>query len=228
METDLDTFDLLHPQLLSIDQLIAVLKNRCIKAAYNSLTKDDLVELFRRIAFPLPQRENSRSLWKNKTTKLEQKSKITLNFDDKSKQKTNTIASNGGSSSKPISLNRLNRPPPSMVDPCLTNGSEKKSIIEPIKVTSRKIKLKCNSNSAALDNIIINDHKKLRLDTVDIKTDAQEQTEQIQNSEDKKLGSPKKVTLKRNHLTLQPSTSQSNEVTNKVQSEKKRKTIKWP
>ncbi|XP_059350246.1 uncharacterized protein LOC130701681 [Daphnia carinata] len=67
--TDHDnTWKLLHPELLSRDELLSTLRERHVKVDENiSHEKEQLVELFKRVAMPQAQR----SCFKDKTTKME-------------------------------------------------------------------------------------------------------------------------------------------------------------
>ncbi|XP_015523880.1 uncharacterized protein LOC107227286 isoform X1 [Neodiprion lecontei] len=55
--TTLENYQLLHPELLTEDALIQVLRDRCVEEPQlKSATRNELVELFKRVALPLPQR----------------------------------------------------------------------------------------------------------------------------------------------------------------------------
>ncbi|XP_077977918.1 ashwin-like [Glandiceps talaboti] len=55
---EVETVDLLHPEILSKETIIKILKSRCVRLdnMYN-MDKDALVEVFHRTVLPMPQRE---------------------------------------------------------------------------------------------------------------------------------------------------------------------------
>ncbi|XP_066600119.1 uncharacterized protein [Prorops nasuta] len=56
----LKSYQLVHPELLPKADLCEILKNSCIKSQdFGKLSKDELIELYKRVALPLPQRNNN-------------------------------------------------------------------------------------------------------------------------------------------------------------------------
>ncbi|XP_071872249.1 uncharacterized protein isoform X1 [Bombus fervidus] len=55
----LGMYELTHPELLSESDLKEILENRCIDFSdYKNLSKFELIELYKRVALPLPQRQS--------------------------------------------------------------------------------------------------------------------------------------------------------------------------
>ncbi|CAL7941284.1 unnamed protein product [Xylocopa violacea] len=55
----LGMYELTHPELLSESELKEILENRCIDFDnYKNLSKSELIELYKRVALPLPQRQS--------------------------------------------------------------------------------------------------------------------------------------------------------------------------
>ncbi|XP_076756706.1 uncharacterized protein LOC143426876 [Xylocopa sonorina] len=55
----LGMYELTHPELLSESELKEILENRCIDFDnYKSLSKSELIDLYKRVALPLPQRQS--------------------------------------------------------------------------------------------------------------------------------------------------------------------------
>ncbi|XP_012233917.2 uncharacterized protein [Linepithema humile] len=55
---NLDTYKLTHPELLSEHQLRLILENSCIDFSnFENLGKTKLLEMYKRVAMPLPQRQ---------------------------------------------------------------------------------------------------------------------------------------------------------------------------
>ncbi|XP_012268317.2 uncharacterized protein LOC105693156 [Athalia rosae] len=58
--TNLEGYQLLHPELLTEETLLEILKDRCIEVPkLKSKSKTEMVEIFKRVALPLPQRKCS-------------------------------------------------------------------------------------------------------------------------------------------------------------------------
>ncbi|XP_070161118.1 uncharacterized protein [Polyergus mexicanus] len=57
----LDTYELTHPESLSERQLREILKNSCIEIVnFEKLCKSELLEMYKQVAMPLPQRQCGR------------------------------------------------------------------------------------------------------------------------------------------------------------------------
>ncbi|OAD58457.1 hypothetical protein WN48_11111 [Eufriesea mexicana] len=57
--SSLGMYELTHPESLSESQLKEILENRCIDFSdYKHFSKSDLIELYKRVALPLPQRQS--------------------------------------------------------------------------------------------------------------------------------------------------------------------------
>ncbi|KZC07278.1 hypothetical protein WN55_07689 [Dufourea novaeangliae] len=72
----LDMFHLTHPEVLSDPELREILENSCIDFTnYKHLSRPQLIELYKRVAMPLPRRgsENSQDLDTKKTNEEEKK-----------------------------------------------------------------------------------------------------------------------------------------------------------
>lgn len=55
----LGMYELTHPELLSESDLKQILENRCIDFSdYKNLSRFELIELYKRVALPLPQRQS--------------------------------------------------------------------------------------------------------------------------------------------------------------------------
>ncbi|XP_011061545.1 PREDICTED: uncharacterized protein LOC105150280 [Acromyrmex echinatior] len=56
----LDSYELTHPESLSEHQLREILKNSCIEILkFEKLCKSELLEMYKRVAMPLPQRQHA-------------------------------------------------------------------------------------------------------------------------------------------------------------------------
>ncbi|XP_029666991.1 uncharacterized protein LOC115237827 isoform X2 [Formica exsecta] len=65
----LGTYELTHPESLSERQLREILKNSCIEILnFEKLCKSELLEMYKRVAMPLPQRQCGRA--KNLDTEI--------------------------------------------------------------------------------------------------------------------------------------------------------------
>ncbi|CAK9796388.1 hypothetical protein ANTQUA_LOCUS765 [Anthophora quadrimaculata] len=90
----LGIYELTHPESLSEVELKEILKNRCIDFSnYKSSSKSELIELYKRVALPLPQRQSEDS--ENLDIKREDEATSSINEAHR-----NSISSNGVNSMK--------------------------------------------------------------------------------------------------------------------------------
>ncbi|XP_054271177.1 ashwin-like [Macrosteles quadrilineatus] len=220
---------LIQPELLSVEELENILKERSVPSSKLPQSKDELVSLFKTVAFPLPQREfreNYRGLMQSR--KKAERKRICLASVSEHKSFTFGVNEASSSTRHPIEQksDRLKPPPDS------------------INHERKKIRLSSN-NSTDLDKIVIKKRKPSeRSDSVEDKqyclTNHQPENERLSSttSEDKssdscngsKISRPKKISLKRNHLVSTSSISSCESTPEKSPSEpdKKRKLITWP
>ncbi|XP_015588272.1 ashwin isoform X1 [Cephus cinctus] len=143
---NLQEYQLTRPELLSEETLREVLKNKCIQVPdFKALSKPELIEIFKRVALPLPQRQCSESRYfGRKILSLRIKRSIaTATYEDNAALKammpcnsTNVDCSNAAETSK---TNRL------------------KPIIKEANPTSKKI---CLSNSTKSKESLHNNIKR--------------------------------------------------------------------
>ncbi|XP_073986686.1 uncharacterized protein [Rhodnius prolixus] len=69
-------FKLLQPELMTIEELCEILRACCVKNDLTSYNKSELIELFKRVALPLPQREYSNNSWRERLLSKGQKRKV--------------------------------------------------------------------------------------------------------------------------------------------------------
>ncbi|KAK9498453.1 hypothetical protein O3M35_003088 [Rhynocoris fuscipes] len=62
---------------MTVEQLCEILRACCVKNDLTTYSKSDLIELFKRVALPLPQREYSGNSWREKLLTKRQKRKST-------------------------------------------------------------------------------------------------------------------------------------------------------
>ncbi|XP_033327380.1 uncharacterized protein LOC117220973 [Megalopta genalis] len=130
----MEMFHLTHPEVLSEPELREILENCCIDFNnYKHLSRSQLIELYKRVAMPLPKREdeNSENLDNKKINDQEKKNSV----DDCQRD----IASLNGTHNTKRSISEIKSSPSS----CATKP---KSPVNEFKQTSKKIRL-CNSNN---------------------------------------------------------------------------------
>lgn len=126
----LGMYELTHPELLSESDLKEILENRCIDFSdYKNLSRFELIELYKRVALPLPQRQ----------------SESTQNSDIR--QHNEAIYSVNESHRNPVSLNRTSTRKTDVNETakeifCISPKSSENEL----KQTSNKIRL-YNSNT---------------------------------------------------------------------------------
>ncbi|XP_022202462.2 ashwin [Nilaparvata lugens] len=108
------SMQLLQPELLLKSTLIEILKSRCVSGDLTSWDNEKLVDLYRRVVLPLPQRIITSGCRKN-TLKSSTKCKIT-GPDSREEKRSYKIGFNGLTSPKPsigssATKDRLKPPP---------------------------------------------------------------------------------------------------------------------
>ncbi|XP_017755077.1 PREDICTED: uncharacterized protein LOC108547181 [Eufriesea mexicana] len=130
--SSLGMYELTHPESLSESQLKEILENRCIDFSdYKHFSKSDLIELYKRVALPLPQRQ-SENIQNFDTKGYNEEIYSTNEFHRKLVLLTSTCSTKA-------SLNETIKTP-------ATSSVRSKSSINEFKQTSKKIRL-CNSNN---------------------------------------------------------------------------------
>ncbi|CAK9818454.1 hypothetical protein ANTPLA_LOCUS9774 [Anthophora plagiata] len=90
----LGVYELTHPESLSEEELEEILKNRCIDFSnYKNSSKSELIELYKRVALPLPQRQSEDS----ENLDIKRKDEATSSIKEYHR---NSISSNGVNSTK--------------------------------------------------------------------------------------------------------------------------------
>uniref|UniRef100_A0A1B6MAC6 Uncharacterized protein n=1 Tax=Graphocephala atropunctata TaxID=36148 RepID=A0A1B6MAC6_9HEMI len=244
-KNSLNILKLIQPDLMPVEELVDVLRERSVPPDLLNQQKDQLVSLFRRVALPLPQREHRQNYRGILLTKLQKKAeRLKISTSPTKDTKSYTVGISGKPSLSECSkednvMNDRLKPPPDLIN------YQRKTI------RLKRISGASEQSSSELDKIVIKKHK--YSDSSDCGSDhnnlniTKEPTEgcissqaknatasegEIENlhSKAKSNGTnskkPAKVSLKRNHLTsemprAEPETSES-EVNNK------RKPITWP
>lgn len=125
---------LMHPELMSESELREILENRCIDFNnYQNLSRSKLIELYNRIALPLPQRQS------DDAEKSDVKNNETANSVNEYQE--NSVFLNG-TSAKTSEVTKTER---------FNSVREGSPVNEVIKQTPKKIKL-CNSNKGTKCN----------------------------------------------------------------------------
>ncbi|XP_012526640.1 uncharacterized protein LOC105831201 [Monomorium pharaonis] len=128
----LDTYVLTHPESLSQDQLREILRNSCIEShKFEKLCRSELLEMYKQIALPLPQRQrgNSRS----------------SSIVDVISQKSATVSDN--STSNLTDLNRGNKRTMSFshTDKLKSSFNDQKPVNKKTRLCSvSKVEVECN------------------------------------------------------------------------------------
>ncbi|XP_012348441.1 uncharacterized protein LOC100869130 isoform X1 [Apis florea] len=143
----LGMYELTHPESLSDSQLKEILENRCIDFSdYKNLSRFELIELYKRVALPLPQRHSEST--QNSEIKGHNEA---IHFDNELYR--NSISLNGTNSTK-IYINEITKMPES-------SYMKSKSSTNEIKQTSKKICLNNSNNFTKCNGIDkhVNDEK---------------------------------------------------------------------
>ncbi|XP_076300356.1 uncharacterized protein LOC143218792 [Lasioglossum baleicum] len=130
----MEMFHLTHPEVLSDPELREILENCCIDFNnYKHLSRSQLIELYRRVAMPLPKRgsENCQNSDANKNNKQEEE-----HLADE--YRSDVVPFNGTSNIK-RSISEVKSSPSSC-------SMKPKSPVNELKQTPKKIRL-CNSNN---------------------------------------------------------------------------------
>ncbi|XP_014270492.1 ashwin [Halyomorpha halys] len=121
MESDRNsTLTLLQPELLNEKELKEILISRCVSRNLNACNKDELVELFRSIALPLPQREYGDSRREKLLSKKQQKRRR-ISISNNDSNGSGVLSSKSDEERKPNKLaeekvsERL-KPPPDQIN----------------------------------------------------------------------------------------------------------------
>ncbi|XP_011260339.1 uncharacterized protein LOC105253771 isoform X1 [Camponotus floridanus] len=78
----LGTYELTHPESLSEHQLREILKNNCIEILnFEKLCKSELLEMYRRVAMPLPQRQRNAKILNTEVNVISDKSTVKSSND---------------------------------------------------------------------------------------------------------------------------------------------------
>lgn len=211
-----ELFRLIQPELLPAEELTEILKSRCVTQNLVGLTKQKLVEVFRKVAMPLPQRhypDTTRGRLLNKIRLKLEKSKCDRTEEEK---KTFTICVNGvaGIHNTTKIGDRL-KPPPDIIN------FERKKIR--LSSSSNGCEKSDRSKDNVLNKIVINEHKRQSVDSKSDGKSCDSHSDMIK--EKPNIKETKKIVLKRNHLSTQAKNSVS---TDKEETEEKRKKITWP
>ncbi|KOC62884.1 hypothetical protein WH47_02587 [Habropoda laboriosa] len=100
----LGIYELTHPESLSEFELKEILENRCIDFSnYKNLSKLELIELYKRVALPLPQRQSKSS--QNLDTERQNEATSSTNEFYR-----NSISSNGTNSMRTIKSRKIEAP----------------------------------------------------------------------------------------------------------------------
>ncbi|GLH07152.1 Uncharacterized protein GBIM_12681 [Gryllus bimaculatus] len=205
----------LQPHLLTKASLIHVLEQKCMNLKHlQVMRKDNLVELFQRIALPLPQRKYRQNRRGKLMTKLQKKREGHM----KKPQETHSGVSIGfgeASSAQPrvgLGIGDRLKPPPDAVNferrkIRLTSGSNKSSDLDHIQIKRRK------SDS---ENGLIEDDKQ--------GTNREHKTNTSPSVEEKPNGTAK-VILKR---SLSASMKLNDTSGQEPEKKKEKKLITWP
>ncbi|XP_076163318.1 uncharacterized protein LOC143144611 [Ptiloglossa arizonensis] len=122
----LGMFQLTHPEVLSEAELREILENSCIDFSnYKHLSQSELIELYKRVAMPLPRRQYGNT--ENSDTNRNSEERCSVN-----KCQTNSVSLSTNNTSKDTSE-----------PPCATKS---KSSENELKYTSKKVHL-YNSNN---------------------------------------------------------------------------------
>ncbi|XP_011862092.1 PREDICTED: uncharacterized protein LOC105558792 isoform X2 [Vollenhovia emeryi] len=79
----LGTYELTHPESLSEHQLREILKNSCIEILkFEKLCRSELLEMYKRVAMPLPQRQRGGAKSSSTVDMIVEKSIMAVNDDD--------------------------------------------------------------------------------------------------------------------------------------------------
>ncbi|KAJ9591940.1 hypothetical protein L9F63_001542, partial [Diploptera punctata] len=217
---------------------------RCVKLQnmYN-MSKEQLVELFHRIAVPLPQRNYKDNRRGKLLTKLRRKQERIIQKAETMQEKSNVTygfseSSNSLQQTSCISFNshrtgdRL-KPPPDSINferKTIRLNSKSSDSIDLENIRIKRLKKFDNSgkNGDILDKIIINDRRREDKLSQDIASSEDKKPDSIGASKtDNSSSGVKKVKLKRSHITT--TTESCNSVSTSSSSEaKKHRTIKWP
>ncbi|KAL0107742.1 hypothetical protein PUN28_014790 [Cardiocondyla obscurior] len=104
------TYELTHPEFLSEYQLREILKNSCIESLkFEKLCRSELLEIYRRVAMPLPQRQHGAVKSSNTTYTLEKS--VTTGNDDN----VNSLALGSGKGNKRM-FSQVDKSKPSLND----------------------------------------------------------------------------------------------------------------
>ncbi|XP_069689831.1 ashwin-like [Periplaneta americana] len=245
-------FYLFQPELLNETLLRQILEQRCVKLqSMNTMTKAQLVEIFYRVAVPLPQRiykENRRGklLTKmrgkqerssRKSEPIDKKSNITYGLSEASTSRDHGSHNTG---------DRL-KPPPDAINferkkiKLNSSSSSRSDDLDSIQIKRLKKFDKSDTNGDILDRIIINDRRKekeeksesqsMKQKTVDDsstnKLKGQSKPQDSHNSE--RSSGSRKIILKRSHSSSCSENPNSTNTTTKDSEVKKQKTkIMWP
>lgn len=190
-DTNLGTevFSLLQPELLSERELREILTSRCVARNLFNLTKSELVELFRNVALPLPQREYGTQTWREKLlSKKQQRTKRTISFSnsDSSSSKTEPVRKLSRLTDEKLSPQERLKPPPDLIN-----------------YKRKVIKLSDSSNSktrADLDKIVIKAKEKSEpIAQIQSHNSRPNETPEING---KKISDPKAQTVSTNAVKL--------------------------
>ncbi|XP_034181411.2 uncharacterized protein LOC117604914 isoform X1 [Osmia lignaria lignaria] len=129
----LETYQLTHPESLTDAELREILENRCIDFNhYKNFTRCELIELYKRVAMPLPQRQSENS--QNSNVKKDNEESNSVNESHQ-----NSVPLNDTSSTKP-NVNEVTKAPQfSNMKSATSPGNE-------FKCTTKKVHL-CNSSN---------------------------------------------------------------------------------
>ncbi|XP_011175207.1 uncharacterized protein LOC105207457 [Solenopsis invicta] len=128
----LGTYGLTHPESLSEHQLREILQNSCIESnKFEKLCRGELLEIYKRIAMPLPQRQHGNTKGLSTVDGLSEKSVTAVSDND---------ADNSNKGTK--------RPPQtshSQVDKLKSSFHDQKSASKKIRLSSMsKVEVGCN------------------------------------------------------------------------------------
>lgn len=252
VDKECSVFHFLQPELLNETALKQILELRCVKLPnMKAMSKAQLVEIFYRVAVPLPQRKYKDNRRGRLLTRMRRK-------QERSRQKTETAEkkssitygfSEASTSHRHGTADRL-KPPPDTINferkkIKLSSSSSRSDDLESIQIKRLKKFEKPNTNGDILDRIIIKDRRKekekeSKSEARSIKqeptdngsTSAPPEPSKLQghelHSREKESGS-RRIKLKRSHSSSSSENPLSTSSSNKDSEGKKHKTkIIWP
>ncbi|BET00843.1 Hypothetical protein NTJ_13659 [Nesidiocoris tenuis] len=123
-DDEIPVFRLLQPDIMTNDELVSVLKRYKLSTNLSSTSRDELIEIYKRIALPLPQRTNGTTWRERLLAKKRNRKRISLDTKETAgSMNANQSSSTNNGNTRPVLSARRDR-----LKPPISAASDRKVV----------------------------------------------------------------------------------------------------